>query len=310
MLEELNRKLVEAKARLRDKHRFENMLLNTQEKLQEEKRRLKELSENLAREEYDVKKLEALSITSLFYQILGTVEQKLDKERQEFLAAKLKYDSSKNMISALEYEILSLEANIKNLGDPQSDYLKLLKEKERILEKSEDEKYSRLIERVSDLESDRKELKEAVSAGNQVLSELEKVISSLKSAGNWGIFDLIGGGIIATAVKHSKIDDAKKAVDQVQHLLHKFHQELSDVQLNPESDLGIEIGSFQKFADYFFDGLIFDWVVQSKINQSLKNSEKIREDVVRIISRLQNELERVLSEKEKVESEKEDYQLI
>lgn len=304
MIEELNKKLIEAKESLRDKKRFENMLLNTQKELQEEKQRVKELAENLAKEEYDVKKLEGLSITSLFYQFLGTVEQKLDKERQEFLAAKLKYDSCKNTIKTLENEIFSLEVKIKNLGAPQSDYLRFLKEKEKILAKSEDKKFTCLIERISDLESDRKELKEAVSAGHQVLSELENVISSLKSAGNWGTFDLIGGGIIATAVKHSKIDDAKKAVDRVQYMLHKFHQELSDVQLNPESGLGIEIGSFQKFADYFFDGLIFDWVVQSKIKRSLKNTENMRDDVVRIISRLQNELDSVVSEKERVEKEK------
>ncbi|MCK7500717.1 MAG: hypothetical protein MZW92_68775 [Comamonadaceae bacterium] len=33
--------------------------------------------------------------------------------------------------------------------------------------------------------------------------------------------------------------------------------------------MGVEISSFEKFADYLFDGLIFDWIVRSKINRSL-----------------------------------------
>ena len=33
-------------------------------------------------------------------------------------------------------------------------------------------------------------------------------------------------------------------------------------------NVSLEIGGFSKFADYFFDGLIADWVVQSKIQKA------------------------------------------
>ena len=141
-------------------------------------------------------------------------------------------------------------------------------------------------------------------AGNAVLSELENVISYFKSAGNWGVADLIGGGLIITAVKHSKINKAKSAVNEVQHLLGCFQRELSDLKISPESQLGIDVSSFQTFADYIFDGLIFDWIVQSKINKSLKNARSMQDNMLKIMKNLQNQLkiksqQRHTSEKEK-----------
>lgn len=41
-------------------------------------------------------------------------------------------------------------------------------------------------------------------------------------------------------------------------------------------ELGIDLhlSEFETFADYFFDGLIIDWLVQSKINRSLEQAEQ------------------------------------
>lgn len=180
----------------------------------------------------------------------------------------------------------------------------MLEEKEVTIVRRSDERIIKLIERSSELGSDIKELKEAILTGNDVLSGLNKVLASLKSAGNWGTFDMLGGGIIATAVKHSKIDDAKQGIQSVQILLHRFYLELSDVQTRPESGLGIEIGSFNTFADYFFDSLIFDWVVQSRIHKSFENVGNMRENISAIVNRLKNELDKIKVEKERIEEEK------
>ena len=39
-----------------------------------------------------------------------------------------------------------------------------------------------------------KEVNEAVRAGEQSLSSLRRVLKSLDSARNWGVFDMFGGG--------------------------------------------------------------------------------------------------------------------
>jgi hypothetical protein len=129
-----------------------------------------------------------------------------------------------------------------------------------------------------------KELQEAIEAGRAVLGGLGLAINSLQSAKNWGTWDLVGGGMLSTAVKHSKIEDARNEIYKIQHLLQRFRKELQDVGRNPV--LRIEIGSFATFADYFFDGLIADWTVQSRINNAINNVHGMVRRIERIMSDL------------------------
>ena len=48
--------------------------------------------------------------------------------------------------------------------------------------------------------------------------------------------------------------------------MKRFQKELMDVDNIPE--FRIETGDFLTFADYFFDGIVADWLVQSKINDA------------------------------------------
>lgn len=49
-----------------------------------------------------------------------------------------------------------------------------------------------------------KEIKEAKEAGNRALTSLHSAQDMLKSAGNWGLLDMFGGGLISGMAKHSK----------------------------------------------------------------------------------------------------------
>jgi hypothetical protein len=51
-------------------------------------------------------------------------------------------------------------------------------------------------------------------------------------------------------------------------------------------NLSIEIGALESFADIFFDGLIFDWVVQSQINASLDEARRSGALVTRAVDSL------------------------
>lgn len=67
---------------------------------------------------------------------------------------------------------------------------------------------------LADASASSKELQEAIAAGDAVLKELAQVIASLKSASNWGVWDLLGGGLLAGLVKHSRLDDARSAAQR------------------------------------------------------------------------------------------------
>ena len=117
----------------------------------------------------------------------------------------------------------------------------------------------------------RRETNEALLAGREALRYLNEAADCLNSAGNWGIVDLLGGGLLTTFIKRSKMKDADELVQQARSALKRFQKELTDVENIPE--FRIETGDFLTFADYFFDGIVADWLVQSKINDSRRQVE-------------------------------------
>ena len=80
-----------------------------------------------------------------------------------------------------------------------------------------------------------KELQEAISAGERALRSLQAAQDKLDSANNWGIFDMLGGGFIASLVKHSKMDEAKADMEDAKYDLKAFQRELKDVQIKGSS---------------------------------------------------------------------------
>ena len=109
----------------------------------------------------------------------------------------------------------------------------------------------------------RREIQEAIYAGERALSSLGAAQANLNSAKNWGILDLFGGGFITDMFKHSKMGNAASCMEEAKRDLQIFERELRDV--NVSMNLRMEIGGFLTFADFFFDGLVADYLVQSKI---------------------------------------------
>ena len=132
----------------------------------------------------------------------------------------------------------------------------------------------------------RREMKEALDAGERALSSLRKAQEKLNSAGNWGLFDMFGGGLFSTIMKRSKMDDAQQLMEAAKSDLKRFQRELKDV--NIPLDLRMEVGSFLSFADFFFDGFVADYLVQSKISEA---KEQVSDAIIRV-EQILNELRR------------------
>jgi len=134
----------------------------------------------------------------------------------------------------------------------------------------------------------KKETQEAVNAGSRVLKSLYAAKEKLGSARNWGIYDMLGGGLISTMIKRSKMEDASRFMEQAQRDLKVFQRELRDVQAAP--DLRMEISSFLSFADFFFDGLVADYLVQNKIAEAREQVQDAIDYVEPILKSLKNQL--------------------
>jgi hypothetical protein len=176
------------------------------QELDMERKRLSELQAIMDREEEDVARLEGLGLANLFYTILGDKPAKVDKERQEFLIAKLRRDEAAASVKALQNDIEALASELAKAGRPEDDLRKLMEAKGRLLRERggpQAEALLELDEKKGRLEAERKEILEALEAGRKVLAGLEEVLRSLESAQGWGVWDMIGGGLLATAAKHS-----------------------------------------------------------------------------------------------------------
>lgn len=125
----------------------------------------------------------------------------------------------------------------------------------------------------------RKELMEAVNAGEQALTGLRNALDKLNSARSWGLWDMFGGGFLSSMLKHSNMDQASVYLQEADHSLRIFQRELKDVSV--PLDIRMEIGDFLAFADFFLDGFFADCMVQSRI-------EDARCQVEDAISRVEN----------------------
>lgn len=130
-----------------------------------------------------------------------------------------------------------------------------------------------------------RERNEAIAAGRNARRSLEKALDALDSAKGWGIYDMLGGGFISTMIKHSKMDSASDYIEEAKANLKVFARELGDIEEYTNIDLST--GDFWGFADWFFDGLFSDWMMQDRINEARSQVKQAINKVDSILNRIQ-----------------------
>lgn len=128
------------------------------------------------------------------------------------------------------------------------------------------------------------EISEAISAANNALDHLNAAADELDSAESWGLFDMFAGGFVSTAIKHGHMSNAQDEIEAAKDALRAFAGELRDV--DESAGLNVEVDGFLQFADFFFDGIVADWLVQSKIDTAKQQVARAIRDVERIRDQL------------------------
>jgi len=287
MYDEINEKLTLARQGIDRLHKLDAMIAQLETELGPLRQKEALLKALLEKEQLDVEKLENRSLSAVLFSILGSLDKHIEKEHQEALAAKLKYDQALRALEDTEYKLSSLQNERPRYAACQADYARLFAEKKALLMRDNAEtaqEIMALMEKISDVKSRIRETQEAIVAGNNVLDSLKDVMDSLDSAANWGTWDMLGGGLISDLAKHSKLDSAKYEIERTQRLLLDFNTELADVKIR--SDIGIHTDGFAKFADFFFDGLFADWNMQNKINGSRDSVYTVLRQVESVLGKL------------------------
>lgn len=282
-----NAKLEELRNSMTRKKRLEDLLKDLKIQLKELTSKVYDLEREAKKEQVDVDKLEGKSLSALYYSMIGKKGERLEIEKQEAYLAKVKYDTAVGELRAVEDDIKRYESELHSIQWSKERYEEVLQEKAEAIKAAnhpEIESILHLEEKLVEITDHKKELKEAISAGNAALSTTEKILSSLDSAEGWGTWDLIGGGMISDIAKHSHLDEAQDAVNTLQIELRRFKTELADVEIH--GDMKVNIDGFLRFADYFFDGLFADWAVLDKIKQSKSQVTQTKKQVNDVINRL------------------------
>ncbi|AVK84572.1 hypothetical protein C3943_13810 [Lysinibacillus sp. B2A1] len=150
------------------------------------------------------------------------------------------------------------------------------------------------------------EMKEAEEAGETALTKLGQAAASLHSANGFSTWDtFLGGGLIATHLKHDALNQSENYLHDAQIALQRFHNELLDVHDLSTKSLHVETDGFVKFADYFFDDIFSAWSVHSKISTAREQVSRVQDDVHNTIWRLQDKHHKAVEHLQSLEREKE-----
>jgi len=265
---------------------------------------VRKLKESCKKEQADVERLEGGSLSAFFYNVIGKMDEKLTKEREEAYAAKVKYDAAARELQKVEEDLKKNESDLNELGDCEKQYEELLEVKKERMKTTGHwaaEKILELEQRLTYLDNQKRELDEAMEAGEAASALTEDVLNSLSSAESWGTFDILGGGIIADAMKYSDLDEAQMLIENLQDQLRRFKTELSDVTI--DSEMNVKIDGFLQFADYFFDNLFTDWAVMDKIRNSRLQVENTGDQIQSVMEKLSEMKDQVIVQREAIQEQ-------
>ena len=193
-LNEINRELKELNEALARQGRMEAQWKDLQDQRAERDRRVMETGRVFRKEQDDVDRLEKGGLRALLLSLTGDREVRLSKERREALAAKLQYDQAQRDLEDLDGRIGVLLREKDGLRIDRIRRDALLEEKGELLKALGGEtgaRLARLDQQLDELEHQRREVGEAISAGRTAESALSAVLDSLDSAEDWGTWDML-----------------------------------------------------------------------------------------------------------------------
>lgn len=248
------------------------------------------LGESFRKEQRDVERLEGRSLANYFFQVVGRLDEKLDQERQEAYAARVKLDAAQRELAGIEADMQSIQMQLSESSVAEVEYRQELEKKYAALKASgaaAADPILKMEEKIAAKQAQKQEIKEAISAGYKAGSAADRVLSELKSAEGWNNWDLLGGGgIITHMAKHEHLDAAQDLVSELQGQLRRFSTELADIRIT--ANIQVNIDGFLRFADYFFDGLFSDWAVGDRISKSITAVSNTKDQIRRTIDKLKD----------------------
>lgn len=218
------------------------------------------------KEKSDVERLEKQSLSTFVQNLLGSYDEKLEKEKKEEVQAKIELDRTAILLEDAHELLDILDEEI----DLRKEELSLLQE-ELIRTNPSFREWAAL-------KQEEKEVIEALEAGELVLDEIDGVLKELNSASSMATWDLFTDSFFLDLMKYNKIDKAEKELVHLERALQRYQKELKDVNL--ETSLAYEeLSQMSRAFDIFFDNIFSDWNTRDTIRRNISMLEDMSNEV-------------------------------
>ena len=263
-----------------------------------------------ARKQLD--KLDGFSFINLFREWSGKKDELFEQNIDRIAVTELKLVETQLTLEDLQDDLVDIIQKINAINEPYVEQqLKKIDEQKQLylMEHAPQvaEKITALIEQELLCKQLIIEIQEAIEAGIRARSKLTDAGYSLHEASNYSTWDtFLGGGFIATALKHEKLDESNNYLHLAQIALQRFSNELLDIKDLRQDALKIEPDGFVKFTDYFFDNIFTDWSIHSKISTSLNQISRVQDDVSNTLNELEQKLKLTMQKEAEILRQKEE----
>lgn len=308
---ELQQQLRESIRELEQIRKVQDHTADLRLRLAAEEKDLAVMEKVLAKEQMDVEALEREGLTTMFHKFLGDREQKLDKEREEYLRASLRYNELFKSVGLIRFELDLLLKKEQNLETVERRIATLIAFREEELMKVDPAaalELKGINDQADKLHKFEAEIEEAFVAGTKALEYVRSTENYLHEAQVMGQREMWGGhrryGYGTGQMKHQAIDQARDMAYQSKQALIRFGNEVKDVFKDQYLEFNMEVEEFGRFADVFFDNIITDYLIQQKISKSLTNVTSTRMQVESILHHLQEQRSAIKDELDRLEGER------
>lgn len=262
-------------------------LSNLNQRLEEEEMYLEELHLILEKEYRDVRKLESLSLGSLFHTFLGKREEQYEIEKQEYLHAVLQYNEHKKTVDLLSYEQEVLQEKLQREQEVYQQLTSLLTKRNQLIE----QKYAGLKNQIIGIHKQidekigyKQEVQEALSVGQNaavLIQDMITLVVKTKHKKEWGNASLIDPGN-SEFRDYTYIDEAQQISYKVKPLFQQLEDELEDVYKFKSIKRINKVAELKHFNVIYYDYLISDWIIRKQINSTLNYLYGVRDTLQRI----------------------------
>jgi hypothetical protein len=233
-------------------------------------------------EQADVDQLQTFSARRILAMLKGARGSQLEREQAEVEAALGRVAEIGARRADARSAQLDAHDRLASYRNAEEDLALVLSAKETLLRRrggSAGQRLAAIARERGAFIAQVKELNEAISAGRAALTTINLLLEKLSSAGAWSTYDtFLGGGLIASMVKHTRMDAAASLSRSADGQLRAFRRELGDVRAALLTDT-LELSPGTRFVDTWFDNIFTDLSVRSRISAANESAHEVRNAV-------------------------------